>query len=510
MNGAWGSWGALFKTKRYLWTGAGILLCFQIHFFHGLRHDDAYITYRYGQNLATGKGLVFNPGERIMASTSPGHSLLSAGVYAMAGKERLPSLMSAMGCLGWTAQSIGLFLLFQKALGKHGALYVALCVALGLAWSHRFVALETNLVAGLVVWCIYAAVQKSCVVAACLCALAGFMRPDAFLLILPLGYVCLRNSVKTACKAALFGFLLSAPWYLFSWIYYGTVLPNSAPAKFGHMSFFQSLGLVAHCVALNPVSPRFILWVGSWWYSLLAMLVLGCAASGAFFLWRRDPRLWVLPGSGILYFIAYVLFRARDGTEWHVYPLILLVGVLLVVLVLSLTQGFKGRSGWIASGCNAMRIAVLTLLPILILGRTLRHAAIYPSAFFYGARDEAYRNVSKYLLTHAQPADVVVVKEIGTIAYWSELSLIDLAGLATEKPYQELMSRTQRPRWLVWLPPYGKGPPPVEPVYHTVSRPVASMEPGLAHESRVEAMVLSIDDRFWALWEPALALAAQE
>src|SRR5262245_59574137 len=33
--------------------------------FHGVRADDAYITYRYGQNLASGRGLVFNPGQRV-------------------------------------------------------------------------------------------------------------------------------------------------------------------------------------------------------------------------------------------------------------------------------------------------------------------------------------------------------------------------------------------------------------------------------------------------------------
>ena len=31
----------------------------------GVTADDVYITYRYAQNLARGKGLVFNPGERV-------------------------------------------------------------------------------------------------------------------------------------------------------------------------------------------------------------------------------------------------------------------------------------------------------------------------------------------------------------------------------------------------------------------------------------------------------------
>jgi hypothetical protein len=52
------------------------LLALQITGFHGLRYDDAFITYRYGQNLATGNGLVFNLGERVMGSTSASFPML--------------------------------------------------------------------------------------------------------------------------------------------------------------------------------------------------------------------------------------------------------------------------------------------------------------------------------------------------------------------------------------------------------------------------------------------------
>ena len=34
--------------------------------------DDAYISFRYSHNLAAGEGLVFNPGEYVEGSSSPG------------------------------------------------------------------------------------------------------------------------------------------------------------------------------------------------------------------------------------------------------------------------------------------------------------------------------------------------------------------------------------------------------------------------------------------------------
>ncbi|NTW09540.1 MAG: hypothetical protein HGA28_08240, partial [Anaerolineaceae bacterium] len=38
--------------------------------------DDAFITYRYVQNLLSWQGLVFNPGEQVLGTTTPLYALL--------------------------------------------------------------------------------------------------------------------------------------------------------------------------------------------------------------------------------------------------------------------------------------------------------------------------------------------------------------------------------------------------------------------------------------------------
>lgn len=45
------------------------------------QYDDSYITYRYAVNLAEGKGLVFNAGERIDAASSFLYTVILAGFY---------------------------------------------------------------------------------------------------------------------------------------------------------------------------------------------------------------------------------------------------------------------------------------------------------------------------------------------------------------------------------------------------------------------------------------------
>jgi hypothetical protein len=45
--------------------------------------DDAFITYRYARNLATGRGFVYNEGERVLGTTTPLYAMiLAAGAAA--------------------------------------------------------------------------------------------------------------------------------------------------------------------------------------------------------------------------------------------------------------------------------------------------------------------------------------------------------------------------------------------------------------------------------------------
>src|SRR3989337_1683613 len=47
--------------------------------------DDAYITFRYAQNLIAGEGLVYNPGEAVLGTTTPVYAVLLAGLGLFSG-----------------------------------------------------------------------------------------------------------------------------------------------------------------------------------------------------------------------------------------------------------------------------------------------------------------------------------------------------------------------------------------------------------------------------------------
>ena len=444
-------------SPRAAWTAAVLvagLLAIQIAGFSRLRFDDAYITYRYGQNLATGHGLVFNPGERIMGSTSPLHSLLSAAVYTLAGKKRLPSVMSALGCAGWTAQAVAAFFLLRAALGGLPALLVALAVAAGAVGSYEWVPMETDLVAALALWALTAGVAGRWTAAALLLALAGLTRPDAYVLALPLGLLALadlraRGGKTAGAEAGRFRgswwppvaafAAVTLPWLLFAALYFGTVIPQSAVAKVGRATpgaYFQHLlSLPTQVLLGGRHSPGWI--VFAW---LLA-------AAGAALLVRRRRRLWVLPAWGALHFAGYEALRPFVAHRWHLYPLAL-VFVLCALSAVGALASLEPRRL-----ARPLAVGTLAALAVLAALRTGAWLGAHGDSWDFGDRDRAYRGAAAYLAARSRPGDdLVAAVEVGTLAYYGGFRMFDLGGLISRPPGD--VAEWPRPDWFVLDPLY--------------------------------------------------------
>ena len=399
------------------------VLVLQIAGFHDLRHDDAYITFRYAENLATGRGLVFNPGESVMGSTSPGHALIGAGLHSWLGHDRLPTAMSWLGCVGWAAQAAAVYVLVRRALGSGIAVFVAASLAAGAAWSMRFVALETNLVAALALWSIVALDSRRWYAAAGLCALAGLVRPDAFLLAVPLIVACASHRGTRVAGPAAWGAVITAPWFVFAIWKYGTPLPQSAIAKIG---LYSEGDYIAQAISYALAGPAFP--AVRWQYNdVLGWTVAGCmlmfAVIGAVTLVRARPSIAVLPVYGVLLLIAYLVMQPSPGVEWHLYP----------VLVLVVTCALSGLG--ICARRLPPRVASWAgvLLVAAFAARTAVYAYVHPDGYWYGARDDAYIELARILRESAGPGDAVASSEVGTIAYHSGLVVVDLAGLVSRE-----------------------------------------------------------------------------
>jgi hypothetical protein len=229
-------------------------------FFSRFTAEDAYITYRYAENLVNTGALVFNPAEPINALTSPLHALVSAGLYALTGQTLLSNKLLA-----------GLLLLFSALLvasrfrGERPWQLLALCLVLlppsVLLWT--FGGLETPLLLFLITAVVCLADRAGTAGLGWLCGvlflagLAFLTRFDSALFCLPVVVFALTRA-RSAGHAALAlagGALLPAAWLATSLVYYGDLLPTSFYVKTPNGSIWS--------LAYNGVYVgSYLVWVG--------------------------------------------------------------------------------------------------------------------------------------------------------------------------------------------------------------------------------------------------------
>ena len=85
-----------------------ILVRLLVYFIVPHTYEDAFITFRYAENLAAGDGLVYNIGERVYGSTAP----LFAIIMAMFKTLGLSCVYSSLG-INIAADGITSFIVFK-------------------------------------------------------------------------------------------------------------------------------------------------------------------------------------------------------------------------------------------------------------------------------------------------------------------------------------------------------------------------------------------------------------
>ena len=438
---------------QLLWLGWLSLLVIQIFSFSNVRSDDAFISYRYGQNLANGEGLVFNPGDKLLGSTSPGQMLLSAAVYWVCGLEVTPSVMATLGCLAWSAQVMALFLLLTPSIGRGGAALIAWVVGIGGTRAQAWVPLETNLVAACVVFAFVAADRRRWYLTAVLAAFATLIRPDAWLAALVLGAWCIWETRQRALGPSAVFALLAAAWPVFALAYYGSPVPLSALAKY-HRSL--PLDYLTHELTYpsSLLLPEFDPTL-----RVLVMAVL--AIFGAWSVARRAPRLLPFVIYGVAHAAAYLQLRPLIPHQWHLYPWVLAVCVLCWSgLVLAYDSCVSQQRRALGAVCAAV-IAILFVSQALDFAQSARDL---DAGYWTGQRHATYLAIAKYLKEHTPKGEMFGSVEVGTLAYYSDVPAFDFGGLVT-RPSERLDKRPVR--YLVVDKVYIPRGSPVRPAFQS-------------------------------------------
>lgn len=132
------------------------LLGVGLHFLRGYTHpdqsghawgsDDAFITYRYAQNLVNGHGLVFNPNEAVEGYSNLLYTLLSAAVLLLVSSNTLYLVMTIFNALFHVLTILIFFDYLRQQVHISIALWISALLSFApLLWVWAASGLETSL-----------------------------------------------------------------------------------------------------------------------------------------------------------------------------------------------------------------------------------------------------------------------------------------------------------------------------------------------------------------------------
>jgi arabinofuranosyltransferase len=464
--------------------------------------EDAFITFRYVANLLDGHGAVFNVGEHVQGYT---HPLWLAALAAACLAYRDPVVVSTALSLLCTVALVvvvgrALLLRAQDDAWRAAGLLTLVCSlwATSRAWvSFQTSGLESSLsgllLAALAVQLWPARPVKPVGLGLTFAALV-LTRPDFLLIVAPIAVVWIVRQRGIGPLSALAAGLSPAlAWAVFAWLYYGTIVANTAHAKLGLWSSWrdgvsQGLAYVVDFAAHEPVPVA------------VASVLFLAACLGS----RESVQRAAL--AGVLLYVAYVVWIGGDFMRGRMLLPAFVAGAVGGVLALAHASR-PGRAVFVFAAASVVLLALQVGLAPPPSAAVSEDGIVDEQAYYPGYRLGVYldrgRVVSPYLnLDFADDlrafADrcgpvTIHARNPGTIGYFAgpQVSVIDTLGLT-----DAFIARLPRSKLVAGKPRPGH-PDKFIPLAYLASRKDISIVPDW--EPAVAGLDCSVIDRTAAL-----------
>ncbi len=424
----------------YLLIACLILLAHEAFYYRELGADavdDAYISFRYAQNLLAGRGLVFNPGERVEGYTNFLWTVLLAFFMRLGFDPSQAAIV--LGAL-FSLATVGLVYVCCRVISLRDSavpIIAMLCLAADGSFALWAVSgMETSMFAFLILAAITLYVwewknDKPGFLSGAVLGLAAMTRPEGLLVLVvivihqALARLALQRRLITAADVARVGTFAAIylPFFLWRYYYYGFLLPNTFYAKvtvrdsgaqyqrgLRHLGTFAGLhiGWLTALLVLIPVVKRKF----SFWLTLLLALVAiyagyivfvgGDWSVGRFFV-PILPAVYILVATGAVEAYESLVRYTRRATESA-----------------SLVVALRGAG-----------LVVLALAPLALFNfSSLKGEHELFVVRFQAARATHARVAMGKWLRDSVPADTfIAVDAAGQIPYHSGLRTLDMFGV---------------------------------------------------------------------------------
>ena len=381
------------------------------HWLTNFTFDDAFITFRYVENLVVGNGFVYNKGEAVLGTTTPLFTLVLSVVRVIGFQVEQAAMLVSLLASGVTA-----VVLYKFASSLRMNHFAFLPVLLYIFYPRLLVTdtagMETSFFTMFVLASLYYLHKEKNYYAWGMATLATVTRPEGPLLLVLFFVQTIVKNKDEIFKLLIIPATILLPWLIFSKIYFGSVIPNSVTAKLALYSHINSESVIDKLsVILNLYN-----------YYGFGMIVL--AGIGAYWLWKKQNYGII----AIVWFLGMILPLAISRTAlfiWYVSPIYPIYLLFISSGVIFLIEKIKSYQLKIVP--IRITIIILVLVSLIPLG--------YMKVSYYKSSQEMLNQVHKqigyYLYTHMDDKEIAAVEDIGYIGYLSRKKILDRDGLVS-------------------------------------------------------------------------------
>jgi arabinofuranosyltransferase len=396
--------------------------------------DDTFIHLQFAKNLMAGRGFSFNPGEPVYGFTSPLWVLLISAV-GLTGAELL-AVSKILGLGALFLSGIFFYLLFLRVSADRYLSRGATLVWVLNGWSVRWglSGMETSLMTAWVIVSLYSFYRDTESglpgYSVWILALASLVRPEAIGLLV----ICFAASIlpefrgrvltrpaggrRLGLSILLSGIAVSLVWYVFAFMQFGRITPNTVAVKAGRFispgRLWESMTVVGKILG-STNSPELAL--------IVIVLIMALATK------KLAASLSSFHVAAVGWFVAlpalYVLRDVQVVSRYlvPVIPVAVLYGFLSLrwigrTVKLS-TRSLRRTVSLFSAICIALNVSVLAFVAYPhthSFSKDMRGSLVY---------------LGKWFSRNTPPATSVAIPDIGTFAYYSDRKVVDLGGLVT-------------------------------------------------------------------------------
>ena len=400
--------------------------------------DDAYMTWRGACNLAEGLGFVYNPGERVLPTSTPLYAMIMAALYYCTSYLPHQTYFALAVILDAVTLVLLWDLLRRSFPGSFLAASFTLCFSLNYLWALSSIqGMESPLFLFLMIGSAWAFSRNLQLLAACFAGLVAVTRPEGLLFAALAALIIVRSPGKRAPALLVLALPLGC-WLVFSQFYYGSLVPNSLLAKSrayvrpAGSAFYWSLAYLTQSFAFAPYDWRltvlplavFLAWFGlkEARHAPRPVLLLICFSAGilgAYAVFNPLMFFWysiaMLPGLLLLIFLGFRHFERRAEGKPVLSSTFAAVFILLPCSVVFYLNTIPGKLPW---------LSIVTSDQALAAGDEAEIAEGTLLALGTKRREDFYRQAAAAILSMHQERATIIAPEFGALGYGNRLKLI--------------------------------------------------------------------------------------